>query len=409
MSTERNTFSLRFFVKKHRVNNNNEVPIYIRITRNGKISDMSLNRYIPIEFWDNKRGYGIGSTGKIKSINKYLLSVQTSIYDKYKYLRELKTDVSPQDIKNAYLGIEEKGETILELYKEHNDNATNLIGIDYVADSVQRHTTTYRHIKKFIIKKYGKDDIEIKDIDHKFLSDLILYYKIDKGIGHNTTMKYLKNLKKIIRIAIARGVILRDPYIDIKMKTKQKERGFLSDEELNLLIKKKFSVQRLEQVKDAFLFSCFTGLAHADLRLLTPNNIKVGTDGAEWIKTQRKKTKSISNIPILPVTKYLIDKYKNHPYCLEKKVLLPVLSNQKMNAYLKEIADVCGIEKNLTSHIARHTFATTVTLNNDVPIETVSKMLGHSSIKMTKIYAKLLDKKVGRDMAHLHDKFSMVV
>jgi site-specific recombinase XerD len=178
---------------------------------------------------------------------------------------------------------------------------------------------------------------------------------------------------------------------------------------LNKLINKKFSIERLEQVKDCFLFSCFTGLAHSDLKRLTTDNVVTGTDGNLWIKIHRKKTDNLSSIPILPISMSLIEKYKNNNFCKTHKVLLPVLTNQKMNAYLKEIADLCEFKKDLTSHIARHTFATTVTLNNDVPIETVSKMLGHSSINMTRIYAHLLDKKVGNDMKHLHDKFSIPI
>ena len=409
MKEKRNTFNLRFFIKKHRVNARGEAPMYLRITVNGKTLDMSIHRYIEPESWNNKTGTATGFTKNVRSINNYLFSVQNTFYEHFKYLRETNKDLKPIDLKNAYLGIEEKGVTILEMYKEHNDNATKLIGVDYTYDTVQRHTTTYRHLEEFMKYQYNIDDIEVSRIDHKFINDLMMYYKIEKRISHNTTIKYLKNLKKIILHAIATGVINRNPYVNIKMKTKKIERDFLTDEELQAIMKKQFTTKRLEQVRDTFVFSCFTGLAHADLKRLTPKNIKIGTDGGMWIKTHRKKTNGVSNIPILPITEKLIEKYKDNPYCIEKEVLLPVLTNQKMNAYLKEIADLCGIEKNLTSHIARHTFATTVTLNNDVPIETVSKMLGHSSINMTKIYARLLDKKVGRDMEHLHDKFDMVI
>ncbi len=244
---------------------------------------------------------------------------------------------------------------------------------------------------------------------NRFVTGYESYLKVELHIGHNTTMKYITIFKKIIIIAMSNDWLKKDPFTNFKITVKKTERPFLSEEELNTLIHKKFTIQRLELVKDSFLFSCFTGLAHSDLKKLTPENIKIGSDGNKWVMINRTKTDGSSHIPILPIPEMLIEKYKNHPYCLDKGVLLPVLSNQKMNAYLKEIADICGIDKKLTSHIARHTFATTVTLNNDVPIETVSKMLGHSSIKMTKIYAKLLDKKVGRDMEHLHKKFNMMI
>lgn len=202
----------------------------------------------------------------------YIDAIRTQLYSYMQVLRESDNVISTESIKNKYLGIADKEETILELYEENNENATKLIGIDYAADSVQRHTTTYRHIKAFLNKKYGLDDIEVKEIDYKFLSDLILYFKIDKGIGHNTTMKYLKNLKKIVRIAIARGIISRDPYINIKMKTKQKERGFLSEEDLNKIINRKFNIARLEQVRDTFLFSSVIGINIPSLDILSDNN-----------------------------------------------------------------------------------------------------------------------------------------
>jgi site-specific recombinase XerD len=218
-------------------------------------------------------------------------------------------------------------------------------------------------------------------------------------------MRYVKNLKKIIRIALSNGWISKDPFANYKIKIHKTDRGFLTDDELQAIINKNFTINRLEQVKDCFIFSCFTGLAHADLKRLTPQNIVTGSDHNLWIKINRKKTNSLCSIPILPTISKLIEKYKNNPHCIANNLLLPVLSNQSMNAYLKEIADVCGITKRLSSHLARHTFATTITLNNDVPIETVSKMLGHSSIKITKIYARLLDSKVSKDMHHLHNKY----
>lgn len=219
-------------------------------------------------------------------------------------------------------------------------------------------------------------------------------------------MKYLSNLKKIIRIALNNNWLNKDPYANFKLSWKKTDRDFLTEEEVDRLVKKQFSIDRIQTVKDCFLFACYTGLSHSDLKLLTPKDIVVGIDKKSWISIKRKKTNIQSNIPLLPVAMSIIDKYKDHPEVERNQVLLPVLSNQKMNAYLKEIADICGITKTLTSHVARHTFATTITLNNDVPIESVSKMLGHSSLEMTKIYAKLLDKKVSRDMDAIALKYS---
>jgi site-specific recombinase XerD len=197
----------------------------------------------------------------------------------------------------------------------------------------------------------------------------------------------------------------KNPFANYKSKVKEVERVYLTEEEIQNIINKDFKTDRLLLVRDIFLFSCFTGLAYIDVKNLTKSHISIGIDGEKWIFTHRQKTESASKIPILPITQMLIDKYEHHPQCMNEEKLLPILSNQKMNAYLKEIAAVCGIEKELTFHIARHTFATTVTLTNGVPIESVSKMLGHTNIKTTQHYAKILDRKVSEDMQVLKNRF----
>jgi site-specific recombinase XerD len=325
------------------------------------------------------------------------------------YLREDNVPMTAITLKNAFLGVTTNAKNLIEVFKEHNKNITKLSGKDYSPSTIKKYETTLTFTQIFLKKKYNCDDINIKDINHTFLTNYEYFFKTERNCSHNTTMRYVKNLKKIIRIALSNGWISKDPFANYKIKIHKTDRGFLNDDELQAIINKTFTIERLEQVKDCFVFSCFTGLAHADLKRLTPQNIVTGSDNNLWIKINRKKTKSLCSIPILPTTSKLIEKYKNNPHCNAKNLLLPVLSNQSMNAYLKEIADICGITKRLSSHLARHTFATTITLNNDVPIETVSKMLGHSSIKITKIYARLLDSKVSKDMQHLHNKYSATI
>jgi site-specific recombinase XerD len=203
---------------------------------------------------------------------------------------------------------------------------------------------------------------------------------------------------------LANNWIDRNPFSNYKTKIREVERVYLSEEEIENIINKDFKTDRLSLVRDIFLFSCFTGLAYIDVKNLTKSHISLGIDGEKWIFTHRQKTETASKIPILPITQMIIDKYEDHPECCNQNKLLPILSNQKMNAYLKEIAGVCEIEKELTFHIARHTFATTVTLTNGVPIESVSKMLGHKNLRTTQHYAKVLDKKVSEDMMILRNK-----
>ena len=403
----RNTFSPMFFIKKHRVNSNGEVPIYLRITINGKSTDMSMHRSIDSSHWDKTSGTIIGNNKIAREINNYLLSVNSSIYEHYKYLRETDKELTPISLKNAYLGIKkEEGKKVIELFEKHNTDIKKLAGIDYSPVTIKRYETSIRHTQNYILYKYGKYDMFLTELDLEFITAYEMYLKTVRKCNHNSTMKYLRNFKKIVRIALINGWLQKDPFVNYKIRLKKVDRGFLSDEELQILINKDFSVNRLSEIRDCFVFSCFTGLAHSDLKRLTNNNLVTGTDGDKWIKINRKKTDNLSSIPVLAMTQQIIDKYENNPYCIVNDVLLPVRSNQKMNAYLKEIADICEIKQDLTTHLARHTFATTVTLNNDVPIESVSKMLGHTSLKTTKIYARLLDKKVAHDMSKINDIYN---
>ena len=410
----KNTFGLFFYLKKTRINKKGEAPIYFRITVNGVRTALSLQKSVKLNLWDTNLGLVKGNTQYAKSINREIKLVESKILEYSNNLRSLGIEITSANLKNALLGKgvqpeKEEVKKIIEIFIEHNKKSEKLIDIDYSKSTITKYNTTLKHLKSFLLYNYKKTDLEVTKINNEFVTDYEIYLKTKKDCSHNTTMKYITIFKKIIKIAMANDWLKKDPFFNYKISVKKTERPFLTDEELKRIIEKQFKQERLEIVKDTFLFSCFTGLAHSDLKKLTPKNIMVGTDGNMWVMVNRTKTDVSSHIPVLPVTAKLIEKYKYHPYCIDMGVLLPVLSNQKMNAYLKEIADICGIDKKLTTHIARHTFATTVTLNNDVPIETVSKMLGHSSIKMTKIYAKLLDKKVGRDMAHLHDKFNIAI
>ena len=223
--------------------------------------------------------------------------------------------------------------------------------------------------------------------------------------SHNTAIKYVDNFKKIVRIAYANDWIQKDPFLRWKARPKHVEREFLTEEEIERILEKRFHAERLTLVRDIFIFSCFTGLAYADVKKLSRDDINKGIDGELWINTDRTKTKSRANIPILPTAQHILNKYAYHPAVQEGRVL-PVLTNQKMNAYLKEIGDLCGINKNLTTHLARHTFATTVTLSNGVSIESVSKMLGHKNLKTTQHYAKILNLRVSEDMKLLRQKLA---
>lgn len=253
-------------------------------------------------------------------------------------------------------------------------------------------------MEEFIQAKYRVKDIALKEVTHSFLVGFEQYLRTEKQCCQNTAAKFLQTLRMIIIEAKNNGWIFNDPFANYRIRLKKVDRGYLTDEELQRILQKKMPCGRLEQVRDVFIFSCFTGLAYIDVRNLTKENIRTSFDGKLWIMTHRHKTQTSVNVPLLKVPQMLLKKYEG---TLPDGRLLPVLSNQKLNSYLKEIADLCGIEKNITFHLARHTFATTMTLAKGVPIETVSKMLGHTNIVTTQIYARITNDKIGRDMQAL--------
>ena len=403
---KRVSLSVLFYVKRTKLLNDGKAPIYCKITYNKTYAEMAVNRGVDPNIWDPKAAIVKGKTNEARQINSLLKVIEFQLYEHFRYLKEDGKIINSKAIKDSFLGVDEDRKTILGIFQEHNDDIKNRIGLDYSQACCQKYNTCRNFLAEYIKKRYKKDDLYLSELNNNFIRYFESFLKTDKGHAHNTATKYLTNLKKITKIALANNWMKQDPFANIKFNLKKVDRGFLTDGELQAIIDLKIEPERIQSVRDSFLFSCFTGLAYADLKRITYNDIVTGTDGKKWIKIHRKKTDVISKIPILPVVQTILDSYQDHPVCVKKNVLMPVLTNQKMNAYLHEIADLAGIKQNLTTHLARHTFATTVTLNNGVPIETVSKMLGHSSINMTKTYARLLDKKVGKDMEGLHQKYA---
>ncbi len=400
------TFGLLFYLKKSKIDAQGKCPIYLRITIDGKRTEISTKRTIEVNKWNAKAYKAIGRTEDIRELNAYLDSLTTKVYQSQRDLIQDNKEVTTETLKNKFLGIEDKDRTLITIFKNHNKQVEKLVGKEYSQATLTRYKTVCRHLQEFMKYQYNVSDISIKRIDHQFITDFEFYLKSVRNCGHNSSLKYIKNLKKIILIALANNWMKTNPFSAYKVKFKTVERQFLSEEEIQTMLEKELHTNRLEQVRDVFIFCCFTGLAYSDVKKLTKDNLVFGIDGDKWIKTKRTKTDTRSNIPLLPTALEILKKYENHPEAVTKGVLLPVLSNQKSNAYLKEIADLCGINKNLTTHLARHTFATTITLSNGVPMESVSKMLGHKSLKTTQHYAKILDRKVSDDMTILKQKFA---
>lgn len=401
--------SILFYVKSSKASKNGLLPIYQRITINGTRIELSTSKFVEKSKWNTSSGKIKGNSEEARLLNSYLDVLKTKAYETEKWMVNNNEEIDAKTFKNKLLGIEEKQRKLIIIFEDHNNRMKDLAGKEFSINTYKKYETALNHTKEFLKHQYSMNDISIKQIDIAFINDFDFYLRNTKNCNNNSTIKYIRNFGKIVKQCYVNGWIEKDPFLSYKGKVKETERTYLIEDEIESLLNKDFKIKRLELVRDMFIFSCFTGLAYIDVFNLTKSNIVIGIDGAKWISTHRQKTDSASKIPILPVTQMIIDKYENHPQCINQERLLPILSNQKMNAYLKEMADICKIEKELTFHIARHTFATTVTLTNGVPIESVSKMLGHKNLRTTQHYAKVLDRKVSEDMKILKDKFNVCI
>lgn len=399
-----NLLSILFYIKRRKVDKQGKVPIYMRITYNGKRAEVSAMRKVELNKWNSKANCYKGYSKEAKLINRNLDIMRNRIYEIYQKLQDSGENVTATLLKDIYIGNDDSKKGMLQMFEDHNFRMKKLVGKDYSFRTLQRYKTTEKHLTNFISSNYNAEDYRVRDIDTKFINSFIYYLKTELNHSHNSALKYLAYFKKIVRVAVANGWIDNDPFYNFKLKRQVIDREFLTKEEIIKIMEKGFTIPRMEQVRDIFLFSCYTGLSYSDVSKLTSNDIIIGVDGTQWIKVKRTKTKSLSSIPLLTVPEEIIKKYKNFEN--PKGTLLPVFSNQKTNSYLKEIADVCEINKNLTFHMARHTFATTVTLSNGVPIESVSKMLGHRSLKTTQHYAKILDNRLSEDMNNLRGRMA---
>jgi site-specific recombinase XerD len=390
-----------YSLPKGKINKKGETPIYCRITINGERVTFSTQRYIAPKKWDAVNQKVINRYDESKTINPHLNLLTNKIYEAHFKLESSGDKVTALALKHLVLGEKHKNsKSLFDVFEEHNKKMSSLINLEYAVGTAKRYETTLKHLQDFVKWKYKQTDFKIRNVNHEFVHELDYYMRSVRKCSNNTTVKYVKNFRKIIKLALANSWMDKDPFANYVMKIKKVDRGSLTLQELTTIMQKNFTVKRLEQVRDVFVFQCYTGLAYCDTFKLTHANIIKDDNGVLWIKAKRIKTDTPINVPVLPIAAELISKYATE----DTGKLLPVLSNQKMNAYLKEIADLCNIEKRLSCHLARHTFATTVTLANGISLESVSKMLGHTNLVTTKIYARMLDSRVLSEMQMLSSK-----
>ena len=395
---ERTTFGLLFYIRRDKTNKKGEAPVFMRLTINGERADASIKRFIEPHAWNSAKGKANEKSRGGKDLNLYLDAISANILRIQRDLELDKKEVSAQIILNRYLGKEQSDRhTLMEVFRAHNEKCRALSGISLAPGTVIRYETTLRLTEEFLQKNYKKEDCYLDEVTNQFIEDFEFFLKTVRRCCHNTTSKYLMNFKKIVRIALAKGWMKKDPFAQIRFHLDPVEREFLEKQELKAMLNKAISIPRLAQVRDIFCFCCLTGLAFTDVQQLKEEHLVADIHGKIWIRKARQKTKNMCNIPLLDEAQKILDRYREHPYCQTHGVLLPVCSNQKMNSYLKELADICGIRKNLSTHCARHTFAT-LTLASGATIDNVAKMLGHANVNMTRRYAKVLDSSIMRDM-----------
>jgi integrase/recombinase XerD len=388
-----------FVIAHNRIKKNNKAPIYCRITYNKCRKQFATGVFVKPEYWDNIRQKVLPKIKVNSLLNNSLSLISHQINEAFLMLQILPNDFDVDDVYRKYKGEDSKEEiTILGAYDLHNSKTEKLIGIDFNQLSWSRYVESRRKVALFITKFYNRKDVRLKDLDLKFIQDLEYFFKTALKLKQATVYRSIQRVKKIIQFAISENYLQKDPFHLYKNKKHKTVIIYLTDEELKQLEKHSFSQPRLQQVKDLFIFCCYTGLAYAEMSSLTTKNIEIGFDGNEWIQMVRKKTNRKISVPVLPKAKEILEKYNNE---------LPRISNQKFNSYLKEISALLSIDKKLTHHIARKTFATTVLLFNNVPMEIVSELLGHSNMNITQShYGKVVQKKVSDAIKRLSGKFT---
>jgi len=402
------------YIKRDKVNAENLCPIYIKVNVNFKSFTISTRKYISEARWKETNNlHQVLRVDKEKIIKDYLNHYIIKIERLYNQIQRNEEDLSILEFKNRLLGREDKNKvieekpTILSLFTFHNTHFEKLVNVgDRAQASLQKYERIKSLVKNFNMKNFGTEDILVENINNAYIFNLESFMKFESeykgkiGIQNNSVVKYFKNIKTVFNYAIKMELILKNPFNIYDGKVKESEATYLTEVELQMIEARTFKIDRLNRVKDIFLFSCYTGYAPVDSMKLTRANIIQDANKNLWIKTNRQKTGTRANVPVLPPVLNIINKS-----AWGGDELLPKISNQKMNAYLKEIADLIGLQKNLTWYVARHTFATTVTLGNGIKIENVSAMLGHTTIKQTQHYAKVLELNVGLDMEKLKRKY----
>lgn len=395
-----------FVIKKGKAKKDGACPLYLRLTLHQKRVELSTGIFVHPDDWSDVTQKLEPTASAFQVFNNRLNKMNTDVHDSYNQLLSLGKPFEIEAVKKRYLG-EMDSIGILKVFDYYLATIEKNLGRGYAYETLKHYRVSRTKLDEFIRCQYSVDDFPVDKIKYDFLNRFDMYLKSEYRVQQNTAWNYHKHLRRVLNLAISMDKIKKNPYSKFKVKLEETNREFLTKAELHRLESKEIDLTRLSIVRDIFVFACYTGLSYSDISKLGEDHIQLRDDGNKWIIISRTKTKSLCHIPILPNALEILKKYEGFPEALLKGRVLPVESNQKLNIYLKELSVICGIRKNLSMHVARHTFATTVTLSNGVPIETVSKILGHRSLKVTQVYARVLENKISQDMMALKDKLGL--
>lgn len=409
MRETKDTFAILFYLKTSKKNQkkdepNVELPIYCRVSVCGTDQPFSCKLKINPAFWNQKAKRAIGTSPKISKINKQLAYLETELWDLYDEIKKRRNMFTAKYLVDRFFGrVDDKNNvTLLDYFDKYNKRLYKRVELKTLTkETYDRYTRAREHLQKFMQAEKQRDDFYLDEIDVEFAEDYYMYILKTTESKNNNAQKYVQKLRTIVTDAWSNAYIQNDPLVHYDMHFDEFERPVLIPEEIYAIMGKKFQTKRLEKARDMYVFAIFTGYAYKEVNSLQDEDIAQLYDGNTWITKNRAKTNTEERVPLFKIPELIIEKYRH-----ERKgsKVFELISNQKMNEYLKEIAALCGIEKNLTFHTARHTFATTIALNNDIPIEVVSKLLGHKNISTTQIYAKILNKTVSNKMQDLSEK-----
>ncbi len=398
----RSTFKVLFYLKKNNLKPDGTAPIMGRITVNSSIAQFSCKLNIKPSLWDTGANRASGKSIDAQKINQKLDNIKTQIGKQYQNICNRDNFVSAEKVKNAYLGFGDEFRTLFSIADEFYESYSKRVGKDRTAGSYEQLLINRRRVELFLRDRYKLSDIPIKEIEPQFIEDYYAYLLEERKLAGSTLLTSITKLKQIMLIAQRKGYVQVNPFAGFRFKAKTRDRGYLTEDELQRFMTVELRRYKQRQIRDIFVFQAFTGLAYADVKKLTFDDIQKSFDGELWLIAKRKKTGTTFYVKLLPVAKQLIEQYR---LVAKSKFIFPVPSNtENMNRCLRRICKQAGITKWISSHLARHTMATTVCLSQGVPIETVSQMLGHSSIQTTQIYAKITNEKISRDMADLTNR-----